>query len=110
MSSYFEIKSAAGGQFMFNLKAGNHEVVLTSESYATKQGAADGIDSVKTNSPSDSQYERKTAADSSPYFVLKAANGQTIGRSQMYSSASAMEAGIASVKSGAPTATVKDIT
>ena len=110
MSSYFELKSAAGAQFMFNLKAGNHEVVLTSESYATKQGATDGIDSVKANAPSDSQYERKTAADSSPYFVLKATNGQTIGRSQMYSSTSAMEAGIAAVKSGAPTATVKDIT
>ena len=29
MSGYFELKPAAGGQFMWNLKAGNHEVILT---------------------------------------------------------------------------------
>ena len=34
MSSYFELKSAAGGQFMFNLKAGNHEVVLQGQTCA----------------------------------------------------------------------------
>jgi uncharacterized protein YegP (UPF0339 family) len=45
-----------------------------------------------------------------PFFVLKAANGETIGRSEMYSSASAMENGIASVKRNAATATVDDLT
>jgi len=41
---------------------------------------------------------------------LTATNGETIGKSEMYSSASAMETGIASVKTNAPTATVKDLT
>ena len=36
------------------------------------------IDSVKKNAPDDARYERKTAKDDSPYFVLTAANGQTI--------------------------------
>jgi uncharacterized protein YegP (UPF0339 family) len=109
MSSYFEVKPVAGAQFMFNLKAGNHEVVLTSESYASRQSVDTGIESVRTNSVQDSSYERRTATDKSPYFVLTAANAQVIGRSQMYSSTSAMEAGIASVKAGAPTAKVTEL-
>jgi uncharacterized protein YegP (UPF0339 family) len=45
-----------------------------------------------------------------PYFVLKAANGQIIGSSEMYSSASAIENGIASVKANWPGATIADST
>jgi uncharacterized protein YegP (UPF0339 family) len=110
MSGYFELKSAAGGQFMFNLKAGNHEVILTSESYKFKQSAQGGIESVKVNAPDDSRYHRKTAKDDSPYFTLVAVNGEVIGRSEMYSSKSAMESGIASVKANGPSATTKDLT
>ena len=46
------------------------------------------------------------------YFVLFEwlGNGQTIGKSEMYSSASAMESGIASVKANGPTTTVRDAT
>jgi uncharacterized protein len=109
MSAYFEIKAAAGDQFMFNLKAGNHEVILTSQSYSSKQGATGGIASVQTNATTDEHYHRKTAKDNSPYFVLVAANGETIGKSEMYSSTGAMENGVASVKANAPTAITKDI-
>jgi hypothetical protein len=42
--------------------------------------------------------------------VLKAVNAEPIGKSEMYSSTSKMEAGIASVKTNAPTAPVKDLT
>ena len=40
-----------------------HEVILTSEVYASKESAKNGIASVQTNSPSDDRYERKTATD-----------------------------------------------
>ena len=93
---------------MFNLKAGNHEVILTSETYNTKQAAEGGIASVQTNSPDNERYERKSSARGEPFFVLKATNGQTIGKSEMYSSASAMESGITSVKANGPTKTVRD--
>ena len=51
----------------------------------------------------------KVAKDGSNYFVLVAANHQTIGKSEMYSSARAIEKGIASVKTNAPNAAVKDL-
>lgn len=92
---------------MFNLKAGNHEVILTSERYATKVSAEIGIASVKENAALDERYQRKVAKDNSPYFVLLAANGQSLGKSEMYSSSKAMEAGIASVKANAPGAATK---
>lgn len=110
MAGYFELKTASGGQFMFNLKAANHQVILTSESYTSKASATGGIESVKKNASDDARYLRKTAKDGSPYFVLTSTNGQTIGKSEMYSSAQAMEAGIASVKVNAPTAATKDLT
>lgn len=110
MAGTFEIKKASDGQFMFNLKAGNHEVILTSELYRQKEGATNGIASVKTNAPLNERYERKTAKDGSPYFVLKAANHEIIGKSEMYSSTTAMENGIASVKQNAPEAAIRDLT
>lgn len=104
----FEIKKDKSGQFRFNLKANNGQVILSSEAYTTKPACENGIASVKTNSQDDNRFERKTAKDGSPYFNLKASNGQVIGASEMYSSASAMENGVASVKSNAPDASVED--
>ncbi len=95
---------------MFNLKAANGEIILTSETYADKSGALNGIESVKKNAPKDENFERKTSTKNEPFFVLKATNGQTIGKSEMYSSKSSMENGIASVKSNAATATLDDQT
>jgi uncharacterized protein YegP (UPF0339 family) len=109
MAGYYQLKRS-GEQFMFNLKAGNHETILTSERYTTKQAAEGGIASCRTNAGSDSRYLRKTSTSNQPYFVLTAANGQTLGRSEMYSSASAMESGIASCKANGPTAPAKDET
>lgn len=109
-AGYFELKKSASGQFMFNLRAANHQIILTSETYGTKQAAQTGIESVRKNAAEDSRYTRKVSTRQEPYFVLTATNGQTIGRSEMYSSAAAMESGIASVKANGPTPTVKDLT
>lgn len=49
MAGTFELKNTKSGQFMFNLKAGNGEVIATSESYTSKASALGGIESVKKN-------------------------------------------------------------
>jgi uncharacterized protein YegP (UPF0339 family) len=110
MAGKFELKKSNSGQFMFNLKAANGQIILTSELYREKRGAQGGIESVKKHAANDAYYERKTSAKDEPYFVLKAANGETIGKSEMYSSVSAMEKGITSVKTNAPAAVVEDLT
>ena len=108
MAGYFELKSAADSKFRFNLRAGNHEVILTSQTYATKPSALGGIESVKLNSQTDGRFERKVSKANEPYFVLTATNGQVIGQSEMYSSTGAMENGIRSVMTNAPAAPVKE--
>lgn len=105
-AQYVLLKS--GEQFYFNLRAANNQVILTSERYTTKANARNGIDSVKANAPLDSRYEKKKSASGQHYFVLKASNGQTLGRSEMYTTEAGMESGIQSVKTNAPIATVDD--
>jgi len=102
----FEIKSSGSDKCMFNLKAGNGQVILTSQSYASMDSCKNGIESVRKNSQDDARFERKTAKDGSPFFSLTATNGQIIGKSEMYNSTSAMENGIASVAKNAPDAEV----
>lgn len=110
MAAKFEIQTSSDGTYHFHLKAGNGEIILSSQQYKVKANAKVGIDSVKANAPVDAQFERKTANNGQPYFDLKATNGETLGRSQMYSTAAAMEKGIESVKANAPAAAVEDLT
>ena len=106
----FEIyKSEKNEKFYFRLKAKNGQVILTSQGYANKAGAKNGVESVKKNAPDDSKYERKESSNGKVFFNLKAANTQIIGSSQMYKSKDGLEKGIASVKKNAAEGSVKDL-
>ena len=107
----FELfQSEKNEKYYFNLKAKNSQVILSSQGYADKAGAKNGIESIKTNCADDSKFERKTASNDKVHFNIKAANGQIIGTSQMYASAAGMENGIESVKTNAPDAKIEDKT
>ena len=45
----YERKETKSGKFMFNLKAGNNQVIGTSESYESESARDNGIESVKKN-------------------------------------------------------------
>lgn len=105
----FEITKRKNGEFQFNLKAGNGQIILTSEGYTTKAACNNGVESVKKNSKEDARFERKESTNGKFYFNLKATNGQIIGSSQMYESESGREKGIESVKSNAPEAAIVDL-
>ena len=85
------------GRYYFHLKAINGEIVLQSQSYASKAGATGGIQSVQVNGIEAARYEVREAADGKFYFVLKAANGQIIGRGEMYESRSNAQRGVDAV-------------
>ncbi|MHC8380890.1 YegP family protein [Pseudomonas sp. LB3P14] len=110
MAGWYELSKSTDGQFRFVLKAGNAEIILTSERYATRSAAEKGIASVQANSPVDARYAKEVAKDGKPYFNLKAANHQVIGNSQRYSSEAARAAGIESVKANGPSTNIKDQT
>lgn len=109
MAGWYELSKNAKGQHSFVLKAGNAQVVLRSEQYEAKASAQSGIESVQKNSPLNERYELKTASDGSPFFNLKASNGQVVGTSQMYSSEAARQNGIDSVKTNGPSKDVREV-
>ena len=102
-------KSEKSNDYYFRLKAANGEIILSSQGYSDKASCQKGIESVKTNAPEDKNYIVKDAADGTQFFNLNAANGQVIGKSQMYKSASGLKNGIESVKKNAPGADVREV-
>lgn len=110
MAGWFELSKSSNDQFRFVLKAGNGEIILTSELYTTRAAAEKGIASVRVNSPQDAHYEKKTATNGKFHFNLKAGNHQVIGTSQLYATEQSRDKGIASVKTNGASETVKDNT
>jgi uncharacterized protein YegP (UPF0339 family) len=104
----YDLKKSTSGEYMFNLKAANHQVILTSQLYETKASAENGIASVQKHGGDDKNFELKTSASKQPYFVLKASNGQTIGKSEMYNTEAAAKNGIESVKKNSSSTKIKE--
>ena len=106
MAGKFVVFKGKDGQDYFRLKAGNGEVILSSEGYKSAKSCANGIESVRKNSQDPKRFEVREAKDGREYFVLKAGNGQEIGRSQMYKSGSGCRNGMKSVAKNAADAAV----
>jgi uncharacterized protein YegP (UPF0339 family) len=51
MAGKFELFTDSAGGHRFRLKAGNGEVIASSESYTTRAAAKNGVESVKNNAP-----------------------------------------------------------
>lgn len=105
----YVISKAKSGEYYFNLKATNGQVILTSGMHSSMTDCTDAIFLVREVSADDKWYERKTSSDNKPYFNLKGTEGQILGKSEMYESMTNMEKGIASVKrNGISTAVVEE--
>ena len=116
----FVVRETATGS-KFDLKAGNGEVIATSQVYASKASCLKGVESVKENAPI-APVENRTkegfAVEKNPKFEvyadkagelrfrLKASNGQIIAKSEGYKSMASCQNCIASVKKNAPDAVV----
>lgn len=106
----FTLFTGKNGEFYWNLKAGNGEIIGQSEGYTTKSAALNGIESTRKNAPEEGRYEMKEAKNGKFHWNLKAANGQIIMSSQMYESESGAKNGIQSTMKNAPEATLTDET
>lgn len=106
----FELfQSESTSKFHFRMKAGNGEVILQSQAYKDKASAQNGIESVKKNAIGEENFEIREASNGKGYFVLKAGNGQVVGQSQQYKTASGLKNGIQSIIKNA-SGDVKDLT
>ena len=105
----------------FDLKAGNGEVIATSEVYTTESACRNGIASVQKNAPAadvENQNVEDYAAEKHPKFEvyldkageyrfrLKATNGEIIATSEGYKAEASCINGIESVKKNAPEADI----
>ncbi|MCU0327487.1 MAG: YegP family protein [Chitinophagales bacterium] len=104
----FEITKRKNGEFQFNLKAGNGQIILTSEGYTTIAACKNGVESVMKNATDENRFELKETESGKFRFNLKATNGQVIGSSENYESKAARDNGVASVMKNAPIATIKE--
>ncbi len=116
----FVIKDTNTG-VKFDLKAGNGEVIATSEVYTTEAACKNGVQSVMTNAPI-ANLEDQTVEDfetqKNPKFEmyvdkageyrfrLKARNGEIIATSEGYKAKAGCLNGIESVRKNAPDATI----
>ncbi|MFD2517831.1 YegP family protein [Salinimicrobium flavum] len=105
--SKFEISKDKAGEFRFNLKSGNGEIILKSEGYKDKESCEKGIRAVRINALEDDHFDRKEASGGYR-FNLKASNGEIVGSSEVYTTLAAMEKGITSVKANAPDAEIQE--
>ena len=111
----FVFKTVSSG-FKFDLKAGNGEVIATSEVYTTEAACKSGIASVAKNAPVanvENQTNEGYAVEKCPKFEvytdkageyrfrLKATNGQIIAVSEGYTSEAGCLNGVESVKKNA---------
>ena len=117
----FVIKETKNGGFKFDLKAGNGEVIATSEVYSGEAACKKGIESIRKNAV-EAKLEDQTvegfAAVTNPKFEvyadkagefrfrLKARNGEIIATSEGYKAKSSCLNGIESVRKNAPEAAV----
>lgn len=119
----FVVKETKTG-VKFDLKAGNGEVIATSEVYTTKVACVKGIESVKKNSAVaavEDQTVEGFATEKNPKFEvytdkagefrfrLKATNGQIIATGEGYKSKAGCMNGIESVKKNAVDADIVDV-
>ena len=118
----FVVKETANG-IMFNLKAGNGEVIATSEVYSSKDACLNGIESVKKNaalaniedqtvegfeSLKNPKFEVYLDKRGEYRFRLIATNGQIISVGESYKAKAGCLNGIESIKKNAPEAEVKE--
>ncbi len=116
----FAIKRVKTG-IKFNLKAGNGEIIATSEVYSSESACKNGIESVRKNAPianledqtvegfetlANPKFEVYTDKAGEFRFRLKARNGEIIAVSEGYTRRSSCLNGIESVRKNAPEADV----
>lgn len=106
----YRLSKSSNNQYYWVLFAVNGEIILnSSETYVSKEGALNGIQSSKTN-VADSNFQKLTASNGQLYFNQIATNWKIIGKSEMYNSVQGRDNGIAAVKRNAPLARIEDIT
>lgn len=110
MAGKFEIYQDKAGEYRFRPKAGNGEIILSSEGYSGKAAAKNGIESIKQNCSDAACFVSRETKGGSYRFDMLARNKQAIGTSGNYKSASERNDAIKAVGRAADGVQVVDLT
>lgn len=109
MKAAYEVHTARDNGWVFQLKSGDNQVLLQSDSYRTLGGCLNGIESCREHSPYDRFYGR--IEDTLHFtFHVKASNNRVIGLGCASASADERESVIRLVKRYAQIAQIIDCT
>ena len=106
----FQIKKLTNNHFRFFVKAGNGQIILTSELYSSLGNCLDAIESLRKNVVDKDLYEFKKSLNLKHYFIVRDEDGVAIGSSELYESSSGRDIGISLLKANVPLADIEDLT
>ena len=102
VTGYYQLIEGDDGAFMYTLRAGNHETILTSRVYWSRGAALEAVAALRLASQQPERYQRHAVDTCAAWFAVLAADGQWLARSEAYGSRSGLNTGIASVQRNAP--------
>jgi|UniRef100_UPI00403FB5E9 uncharacterized protein YegP (UPF0339 family) len=118
MAHKFNITAAANDQFKFDFSY-NSEKIFWSENYKQKASARNGVDSLKKNAPgaatvdlskgeegSGYRFEIVESKDGQHFVRFVASNGETMARTETYTSKASAKNAIESLQKNGPDAEV----
>jgi uncharacterized protein len=98
---YYQLIEGHDGGFMFALRAGNHETVLESRVYWSRQAALDAVQTARECSQDPECFVKLEAPDGNHFFEMRDKQGKLLGRGPARKTRAALNAGIASVQRNA---------
>jgi uncharacterized protein len=101
-TGYYQLIEGDDGAFMYTLRAGNHETILTSRVYWSRGAALDAVAALRLASQLPERFQRHLIDSSAAWFAVSGADGQWLAKSEAYGSRSGLNTGIASVQRNAP--------
>lgn len=107
---HFEIFFSKEQEFYFRLRDKNSTTLLVSEGYTTKANAIKGIHSIKKNAPRIEKLIPRESENGKYFYVIKAGNGQVIGKSSLYTTDKLRNSAMKKVREQSPEADILDFT
>jgi uncharacterized protein len=101
IKGYYQLIEGHDGGFMFGLRAGNHETILESRVFWSRQAALEGVDQLRALSADTERFVRCEPEPGKHFFEVRDSTGRMLARGPTCTSRASLGAGIASVQRNA---------
>ena len=87
MTGYYEITAVADSALLFHLRSAAGELLLTGDVRCSAADVMRAIEQTRLSAPMPTRYLRKNGADGGFWFLVHDANGETLAKSEIHSTA-----------------------